>query len=227
MGYERLLDQLQTSSSGFVGNMLEGLIAFCIFVAVMFAGLWVAQMLGLVMKRFLSKLGVEKFLQGHGVHDAFVGFTFSAIVFSLLKIYVAVAFLGIAADLVRVPMITFLAAQAIGYLPSLIQGLIILLAGLIAGDYITDRIKEHKKMPFANSVAIVIELFIAYNALVIAMPLLLPAADPSLLIWSFLIMLAAFGIALGFGAAIAFGLGMKDAVADVAKKHKSKIDSLL
>ncbi|HIH18379.1 TPA: hypothetical protein HA225_00200 [Candidatus Micrarchaeota archaeon] len=82
-------------------------------------------------------------------------------------------------------------------------------------------------MPFANSVAIVIELFIAYNALVIAMPLLLPAADPSLLIWSFLIMLAAFGIALGFGAAIAFGLGMKDAVADVAKKHKSKIDSLL
>lgn len=222
-----MLDQLQTSSSGFVGNMLEGLVAFCIFVAIMFAGLWVAQVLGLLLKRFLHQAGVEKFLQGHGVHDAFVGFTFSNIMVALLKLYVVVAFLGIAADVIRVPMITFFAAQAVGYLPSLVQGLVILLAGLMAGDYITDRVKEHKKMPFANPVAIVIELFIAYNALVIAMPLLLPAADPSLLIWSFLIVLAAFGIALGLGAAIAIGLGMKDAVSDVAKKHKSKLDALL
>ncbi len=227
MGYDILLDQLQTSTSGFIGNMLEGLVAFCIFVAIMFAGLWVAQMLGLVLKRFLQQAGVEKFLQGHGVHDAFVGFTFSNIMVALLKLYVVVAFLGIAADVIRVPMITFFAAQAVGYLPSLLQGLVILIAGLVAGDYITDRIKEHKKMPFANSVAIVIELFIAYNALVIALPLLLPAADPSLLIWSFLIVLAAFGLALGLGSAIAIGLGLKDVVADVAKKHKSKLDSLL
>ncbi len=227
MDFEGLLNQLQISTSGFLGNMLEGLAAFCIFVAIMFVGLWIAQLLGTLMRKFLHKMGVEKFLSAHGVHDAFVGFTFSNIIVAILKIYVAVAFLGIASDVIRVPMITFLAAQAVGYLPSLIQGLVILMVGLVAGDYITDRIKEQKKMPFANSAAIVIELFIAYNALVIAMPLLLPAADPSLLIWSFLIVLAAFGLALGLGSAIAIGLGLKDTVADVAKKHKSKLDSLL
>ena len=162
MGYDILLDQLQTSTSGFIGNTLEGLVAFCIFVAIMFAGLWVAQMLGIVLKRFLQQAGVEKFLQGHGVHDAFVGFTFSNIMVALLKLYVVVAFIGIAADVVKVPMIMFFAAQAVGYLPSLLQGLVILMVGLMAGDYITDRIKEHKKMPFANSVAIVIELFTTY-----------------------------------------------------------------
>ena len=72
-----------------------------------------------------------------------------------------------------------------------------------------------------------VTLFIAYNALVIAMPLLLPSADPSLLVWSFLVLLGAFAIALGFGAAIAIGLGMKDTVADIAKKHKDKFDRLL
>ena len=59
------------------------------------------------------------------------------------------------------------------------------------------------------------------------MPLLLPSADPSLLVWSFLVLLSALAIALGFGAAIAIGLGMKDTVADIAKKHKDKFNGLL
>jgi hypothetical protein len=222
-----MLTQLQTSSSGFLGNMLEGLIAFCIFVVIVFIGMSVAKFLGLVLRKFMNKLGVEKFLASHGVHDAFVGFSFTNIVVAVLKIYVVVAFIGIAADVVNVEMVTVLASQAIGYLPSLIQGLVILMLGLVAGDYITDRMKESKKIPFSNSVAIVVEVFIAYNALVIAMPLLLPAADPSLLIWSFLLVLAAFSIAIGFGSAIAIGLGLKDAVAAVAKKNKSKIESLI
>ena len=119
-----------------------------------------------------------------------------------------------------------LAAQALGYLPSLVQGLIIVLAALMAADYLTDRIKSSKKLPFANSVGILVQLFIAYNALVIALPLLLPSADPSLLVWSFLVLLSAFAIALGFGSAIAIGLGMKDTVADLAKKHKDKFNRL-
>jgi len=113
-----------------------------------------------------------------------------------------------------------------GYLPSLLQGVIIIMAALMAGDYVTDRMKESKKMPFANTVAIAVEVFIAYNALVIAMPMLLPAADPSLLVWSFLVLLSALALALGLGAAIALGLGMKETVADVAKKHKDKINRL-
>jgi hypothetical protein len=104
---------------------------------------------------------------------------------------------------------------------------VILLAALMAADYLTDRIKESKKLPFANGIGLLVTLFIAYNALVIAMPLLLPSADPSLLVWSFLVLLAAFAIALGFGAAIAIGLGMKDTVSDIAKKHKDKFDRLL
>jgi len=227
MGYENMLGNLQTGATGFAGNLLEGLAAFCIFVLIMFIGVVVADLLGKVLRIFFKEIKLEKHLQSHGVDDAFVGFTFSDIVVSILKLYVVVAFLGIAADVIKVPMITYLAAQTIGYLPSLVQGLIVLLAGLLAGDYITDKMKESKKIPFINPLAILVELFIAYNALVIAMPMLLPSADPSLLIWSFLVVLAALAFALGLGAAIAIGLGMKDVVADVAKKHKDKLHKLL
>jgi len=226
MEYEIMIEQARAGAFGFAGNLLAGLAAFGILIVIMVAGLFVANLLSQVLREFFKRLKLEKFLESHGVHDAFVGFTFTGIVVSLLKLYVLVAFLGIAADIVKIPIITALSMQAMGYLPSLLQGVIIIMAALMAGDYVTDRMKESKKMPFANTVAIAVELFIAYNALVIAMPMLLPAADPSLLVWSFLVLLSALALALGLGAAIAIGLGMKDTVADVAKKHKDKINRL-
>ncbi|MCX6771388.1 MAG: hypothetical protein NTX79_05010 [Candidatus Micrarchaeota archaeon] len=227
MAYEYLMSQLQASSANFVGSLLNGVFAFCILVIVMLIGIWVANLLGQVLKEFFRRVKLEKFLESHGVHDAFLGFTLSGIAIIMLKLYIVVAFLGIAADMIQMPMLFMLAAQAIGYLPSLAQGLVILLVALMAADYLTDRIKESKKLPFANGIGIIVTLFIAYNALVIAMPLLLPAADPSLLVWSFLVLLSAFAIALGFGAAIAIGLGMKDTVAEIAKKNRDKFSRLL
>ena len=219
--------QLQASSANFLGSLLSGVFAFCILAAVMLIGIWVANLLGQVLKEFFQRAKLEKFLEGHGVHDAFFGFTLSGIAIILLKLYIVVAFLGIAADMIQMPMLFMIASQAIGYLPSLAQGLVILLAALMAADYLTDRIKESKKLPFANSIGVLVTLFIAYNALVIAMPMLLPSADPSLLVWSFLVLLSAFAIALGFGAAIAIGLGMKDTVAEIAKKNRDKFSKLL
>ncbi len=227
MAYEITVEPLITSGRGFVGNLLEGLVAFAILIVVMAVGLFVANLLGRILREFFARLKFEKLLESHGVHDAFVGFTFTGIAVALLKLYVLVAFLGIAADIVKINLIATLAMQAMGYLPSLLQGIIIVMAALMAGDYVTDKMKQSKKIPFANPLAIAVELFIAYNALVIAMPMLLPSADPSLLVWSFLVLLSALAIALGFGAAIAIGLGMKDVVAEVAKKHKDKLHKLL
>jgi len=226
MAYELLLEQLQIGATNFLVMLGGDILVFLLLVAIMAIGLYVAKILGSVLRKFLDRLGVEKFLKTHGVHDAFVGFAFSDICVTIFKIYVAIIFLGIAASVADVPMLLELSVQATNYLPLLIQGLVILIVGLVAGDYITDRIKVSKTIPFANPLAIAIELFIAYNALVIAMPLLLPAADPSLLIWSFLVVLAAAAFALALGSAIALGLGMKDVVADVAKKHKDKIGKL-
>ena len=221
------MSQLQASSAGFIGNLLSGVFAFCILVAVMLIGIWVADVLGKILNEFFRRVRLEKFLEGHGVHDAFLGFTLSGIAIIMLKLYVVVAFLGIAADIIQMPMLYMLAAQAIIYLPSLAQGLVILLVALMAADYLNDKIKESKKLPFANGIGVLVTLFIAYNALVIALPMLLPAADPSLLVWSFLVLLSAFAIALGFGAAIAIGLGMKDTVSEIAKKNKDKFSRLL
>ena len=226
MSYEAMASQLQASATGFVGNLLEGIFAFAVLVVMVSVGMFVANFLGMALRELFNRMKVEGFLQTHGVHDAFLGFSFTNIAVVLLKIYVTVAFIGMAADVVNVPMLTYLTTQAAAYLPSLFQGVVVLVIGLMAGDYITDKMKTNSKIPFGNTLANLVELFIAYNAIVIAMPLLLPAADPSLLIWSFLVVLAAVAFALGIGGAIALGFGFRDTVSDIANKHKKKIDSL-
>lgn len=226
MAYELFMEKLQLNAASFLTNVLEGVFAFAILVVILLIGMFVANILGWILKHFLQRIKLEKFLEQHGVNDAFVGFTLSGIAVGLLKLYVVVIFLGIAADVVQVPMLYMVASQASGYMPSLVQGVVILLAGLMGGDYVTDKMKMAKKVPFINPLAILVEVFIAYNALVIALPLLLPSADPSLLVTSFLVVLAALAFALSLGTAIAIGLGMKDAVASVAAKHRDKINSL-
>lgn len=218
---------LQTSISGLAGNLLEGVIAFGIFVFIMSFGVFIANILGMVLARFFKEAKVEKLLEDHGVHDAFLGFTFTNITVTLLKIYILVIFIGIAADVVKIAMLGTLAIQAAIYMPMLVQGLVILLAGLMVADYLTDKMKTAKGVPFANTLAILVEVFIVYNVLVIVMPLLLPAVDPSLLASSFLVILTALCLSIGLGLAIAIGLGLKDTVAALGKKHGHKIEKLL
>ena len=225
LGY--IISQLQVGATGFLVNLLEGVFAFAVLVLLLMIGAYISKWLGKLLRKFFEKFDIEKFLAQHHLHDAFMGFTLSGIVILLVQLYVMVAFLGIAADVVKVPMLSYFAAQAINYFPLLVQGLVILLFALLAADYLTDRIKTSKTLPFANNIAMLVQFFIAYNALVIVLPLLFPAANPTLLIWSFMAILVAFAIALGFGAAIAIGLGLKDTVADVAKKNKDKFSKLL
>ncbi|MCX6770117.1 MAG: hypothetical protein NT051_05595 [Candidatus Micrarchaeota archaeon] len=227
MEYVQAVGSLQTSATGLVGGLLGGIAAFCIFVIVMACGLFVANLLGDILRRFMKEARIEKLLEGHGVHDAFLGFTFTNITVTILKLYVVVIFLGIASGVIDVPMLYMLSVQAANYMPMLVQGIVILLAGLMIGDYLTDKMKTAKGVPFANTLAILVEIFIVYNVLVIVMPLLLPAVDPSLLASSFLVVLIALCFSLGLGFAIAIGLGLKDTVSTIAKKHGNKIEKLL
>src|SRR3989344_7288748 len=112
MAYELFMDKLQVNSAAFLSNLLEGIFAFTILMVILLIGMFVANILGWLLKHFLQRIGLEKFLAQHGVHDAFVGFTLTSIAVGLLKLSVVVIFLGIAADVVMVPMLFSLAMQA-------------------------------------------------------------------------------------------------------------------
>jgi len=103
---------------------------------------------------------------------------------------------------------------------------VILVIAMLGADYVTDRIRKTRDIPFPNTMAVMGKVFVGYTALVIAMPLILPGADVEILRTFFTLLVGAFALAIGLGGAIAIGFGMKDTVGTVAKDHKHEIKKL-
>ncbi|MFH1780008.1 MAG: hypothetical protein ABH803_02600 [Candidatus Micrarchaeota archaeon] len=225
--YNEVMLQLGVASKNFLfdlGGLLMVLIAFGI-------GWIVANWLVDILKHFFQHVKFEEGLRKRHIHDALLGFTFTDFFTKLLKWSTLIIFLHIGGsaamrlagpEFFLYPLISWLFAYTFS---NLLQGLAILVLALVAGDYITDHIKM-SKIPFAKLVGWVIEVFIAYSGIVIALPLLIPKANVSILENSFAILLGALGLAIGLGLAIAIGLGLKDSVARVARKKEKDLEKL-
>jgi len=213
-------------ASGFVGNLLQGIAAFAVVIVALGIGYIVAWLVNLGIKRFLRHVNLEAELKKHHLHDSLLGFSVTQVTTTLVWLWIMTFFFGYGAGIMGFPFLVQLSSMALGYMPYFTMGIVILAAGMLIGDYITDRMKMSKGVPFVNIIAMIVEVFIIYNALVIALPMLLPRASTILLEQSFSIVLAALGLMFGLGGAIAIGLGLKDVVSDIARKNRDKFNLL-
>ncbi|HLC45532.1 MAG TPA: hypothetical protein VJI67_01530 [archaeon] len=177
-----------------------------------------------VVKKAFAHFKVEKKLEKYGVHDALPGINFTDASAMIVKLYTIVLFLGIGAQLVNLGFVTDIIRSLVAYIPSFVQGSVLVIMGLIAADYVTDRIRKHH-IPMAGLVANMFSIALIYIVMTMSLDLLLPGVDTSLLKQIFVILLGAIGLGLGGGLALALGLGLKDTVASVAAKNKAKIES--
>ncbi len=221
-----LASNLSSVISDVAKNFVVGLAAIIVVLFFLVLGWIVGRILVRVLHAFLEGIQLEHKLEKRGIHDALLGFTVTGVLSTFVKLLTYVVFLGIASSVVRLAFLENLVLWAVGYVPVLIQGAVILMLALLAGDYVTDRIKA-SKVPFAKLFGMALEGFIVYTALVIALPLVLPNADVEILKTTFFLIVGAFAIAIGFGLAIAIGLGTKDTIAAVAKKKQKTLERMV
>lgn len=220
--YSRLIFALGSAFTNFLFGLLD------ILILIVFLGIgWIVAMFMVsLLEHFLMQIGLEKQLRKRSIHDALMGFSLTDVLGKILKLLTLAVFLGIAAEITSLVFLGELVRWFVGYVPLFVQGVVILVIALLGGDYLTDMVKR-STIPFRNLVGWVVEAFIVYTAIVIALPLFLPNADASLLRTAFLLLLGALAVAFGFGMAIAIGLGMKDTIARVAKKKEDDLEKLV
>ncbi len=219
---QRLADAFARLGENFVSGVADFLVVL-IFLAI---GWIVAKFLCYFLNKFLEKVGLEKWIKKKGMDTALLGFTVTGVLDVFLKLVTIAVFLGIASEVTRIVFLLDLVTWFVSYVPLLIQGATILMIALLAGDYVTDRIKE-SKAPFAKLIGTVFEVFVIYTALVMALPLVLPNADVEILNTAFVLIVGGVILALSLGAAIAIGLGAKESVARLAKKKEGDLEKLL
>lgn len=220
------LTQITTSLVSQGVNAVIAVIAVLVFLAIGYVVAWVV--VGIV-KAFLKQVKLEEVIKKHELDNALLGFTITQIVAVLLKVYIIFLFLGTAADVINMMFFTKIVGDVLGYIPSLTQGLVVIVALLFVGAYIGNTIRKEKKIGLAHQLGLGVQLFVAYIGLLISLPLLLPGVGDRILVLERLLELfiMAIVIAVGLGAGLALGLGLKDSVARVASRNEEMVESLI
>ncbi len=203
--------------------LLNGGVAFIVFVVILAVGIILALLFGRILHRILEAARIEEFIEKHGLKEALLGFTLSDLIVWAFEIYVILFVLAIGGGVASVNVLVNWAMGGLNYMASAVQGLTILVVGLFIGEYISDRIKTSDVFA-AGALAMIVEIFIAYNALVLALPALLPNVDTSLLKISFIYFIGALLLGLAIAVGIAFGFGLKDAISRIAVGHLNDIE---
>jgi small-conductance mechanosensitive channel len=193
------------------------------------AGAIIALIIGWIAGRALGK-GVSKVLDKAGVDDALRPTIFGRVLersgittvgfFDLLvRWFVYLIAIFAAVDILQIAILTEYMSMVVAYLPSLIAGVILLIAGFIVTDYITDFMKkvgEEAEIAYTKLFADGLRLFLYSVVIIIALAQM--KIDVSIL-YIFANALA-WGISIGVcvGLGIAFGWGFKDVIAESAKE---------
>lgn len=180
-----------------------------------------------ILKRLLGLMKIEGRIKQVGLQDALVGFTLTGLITGFTKFYVVLMFVGSAAESFQLLLFNDVIKTLLFYIPSLLQGLAILVLALFLGDFITGKIRKSKAFPLSGLVATVIQVIIAYTAFVMALNLIFPSVDISILVNMFNLFFGALAVGSGLGIAIALGLGLKDSVAAIAKRKEKDIEKAL
>ena len=221
---QRVADGLAAAAANFV----TGAVTLIVTLIVMIIGYVIAKLIAVAWERFLKMIKLEEEIKKHGLHNALLGLTITSVTSAIIQIFVIVLALGVAANIAGVQLLTKLSKAALEYISiGLVPGAIVLVVTMLAAEFITNKIKASKDVPFANLIGLIVEVFIVYNGVVIAIPQLLPSADVSLLKSAFNLAITTLVLSVGLGGAIAIGLGLKDSVSELAERKRKDLEKVV
>jgi hypothetical protein len=205
-----LVDVLAGLTSGAV-NFLPNLAQAIILLVI---GLVVGKILGRVVKEFLDRVKLDYYVSES--HKPAISLSNMFSVITRWWIYLAFIGAALSRDVLGITALEVWVGQVQQFIPRIIGAAIILVVGYVLAEYIRAHIKKGPTL-YGELVGKVLFFFVLYVSIALALPLL--GVTSSLVNNILLIIIASVGL----GVAIALGLGMKDAVADVSKRYVKKV----
>ena len=167
--------------------------------------------IGSLIKKILEKLKLDEYLiKGKP------SISISGIISTIIKWTIYLAFIWVAVDILEISALSELMRSIVfEFLPGIIWGIVILIAGYAIADYIRVSI-ERSKIFYSDLISKIVFWLIIYISVGLALPKF--GIDPTLVNNILLILMACIGV----GIAIAIGLGLKDVIKEEAKRYLRK-----
>lgn len=207
------LNTAATNTINSASEILPGLIAAIVIIVL---GWVVAVVVSKIFDRILRLVKLEKFLERHKLEDSLGGIRISDVLVAILKYYLILIFLQAAISFLYLGTITTFMNSLLLYVPVLTGALLIVLASVLLGEYVKEKIIElgESSRPVRLGARIV-KLLVVYMGF--TMGLSTAGFDTTIITMTFVTILQAivYGVALAVG--IAFGLGGQEEAKDVIK----------
>ncbi|HET7585654.1 MAG TPA: mechanosensitive ion channel [Gemmatimonadaceae bacterium] len=203
-------------------QLLQYLPALIGALVIVFAGYLLAKLIERATDRVLARLGLNRWLERGGVLEAVerTGWRqapsriFAAIVFWLVMFVVIL----VAANALGLSALAEVFQQLVSYVPSVIAALVIVLVGIVLGEFVDGLIMASAGgIPGGPTLARVGRAGVVILAIFMALQTLGVATD---------IVTTAFAIIFGavaFGAALAFGLGNRELAGEITRAWYERV----
>lgn len=216
-----------TSSANMIIQFIPALIGAIIILII---GWIVGRVAGGILSKLLQKTNIDESVgkTDFGMTLERSGMTISWLFGSLIKWFIYLIFIMAAVNVLNIPIFADFLNAVVLYIPNLIAGVLVLVIGLIAVNYLMKWVGgmlKEQDVPFTNWIVMGLQALLSLVVIVIALD---QWRIQTAIIYTFLVPLA-WGISAGLAIAIGIGLGVgsKDIIADylrkMAKMEESKV----
>jgi hypothetical protein len=195
---------------------IPGLIAALVILLV---GWCIAWIVGYVLHNLLLRCKLDVWMKKHNLHRSIGEASISSLIATLLKWFVFIAFLVPAVDYLNLGSLTLLLSDFVRWLPHLIVATVLVIFGLIVGDFAQAKV-QHSKAKGLKTLSGVVRLVIIIFAGVVALQELgvyIRIAEST-----FLVLLTGLVFAMSLALGIGFGLGLKGEASSLVKEWRKK-----
>jgi len=199
----RIFNELISRFLGFIPGFIQALILLII-------GYIIGKIIGASIRIFLAKvLGLDRWLEMKGLEDAAFGIKVSAFISGLVKWYIYFLFIGAAISTLNIPMLEPYMYSFIEFYPRIIAAAVIILFGLIVGEWFRERILE-TDVVFKEHIGVILKFIATVIFFVIALNSLMIDATP--ILWILAIFIGGIIIAISVAVGVALGFALKDEI---------------
>ena len=188
-------------------------------IIILIIGYIVGKVIGSGIRKLLEKAKIGDKLEKNKTVNrmlATVDMTFAKLMGFLVSLFFYVVFILAAVDVLKITVLSNFVSNVLLYLPHLIAGILVLIIGLIAIEWIISFIQNTMKQYKVGGAELITIFFRAVLTLVVIVITLDQWKIDTSIIYTFIQPLA-WGVAAAI--AVAFGWGFKDIVGDWAKKQ--------
>jgi len=221
MALETITDAISSGLNSAIESMVTYLPNILAAIIILIIGYIVGKLIGSGIRKLLERGKIGEKLSKSSLITrmlTILNTSFERLIGTLISIFFYVIFILIAINILGIEMLSNFVELVLLYLPNLIAGILVLLVGLVAVDWIVgfirNTIKEYK-IAGAEAIALVFRIILMLIVIVITLD---QWKINTSIIYTFIQPLA-WGVAAAI--AVAFGWGFKDIVGEWGKKISS------